>query len=72
MKSPCSKSCDMRLKLVEKYGNCHNENCPYGWDLYETERNLGYDRKVAMANGFLKTKGHTMKAHKRVLEAKRK
>ena len=72
MKPPCTQDCDMREPLKKKYGNCHNEHCPYGWMEYDEQRHKDYAEHAAKTVLYQSSPARIRIARKRLEEAKRK
>ena len=72
MKPPCKQNCDMREPLRVKYGNCHNEHCPYGWTEYDESREDMYQERVKKHDLYTSSPGRIKIARRRLAEAKRK
>lgn len=72
MKPPCRQNCDMREPLRQKYGNCHNEHCPYHWKDYENSRENEYKDRAKRHDLYASSPGRIKIARKRLAEAKRK
>lgn len=70
-KHPCTPKCDKRAKLTKKYGSCHNEHCPYGWNDYTDslkgfykDKELEYETRKATAQ-FIKLTNHNLLSKKK-------
>ena len=71
MTTPPCKNCDKRSEIVEKYGNCHNEHCPYGWNEFQDYKRREYDRKARVNDASRPTVGYSTQAHKTFMSKKK-
>lgn len=67
---PCTVDCPHRRPLVEKYGNCHNEHCPLGWEDYTARQNQIYEDRIRASNNNYVTAGKVKMA--RIIQRDRK
>lgn len=70
-KPPCTKDCPYRRPLVDKYGTCHSERCPLGWDDYTARQNVIYEERITAANNRVSTAGKIKMARKVLRDRKR-